>query len=458
MTCFKGINMNTYDLLNYHKTIPLLLRFIISIFIVLIALAMRYFLMPLESGNQFATFYPATAISFFICGAYPGILSVIISTIVSYYFFFPPYKSFVFNTDTTIPILVFMAATFIFGYIINLMRDMRIKSIAFDRTLLDEISYAGDDPIKLAIYNNRPGYWRWNIREDTVLLSDICCDYYGIPHQTQTIYYTDFLNKIIPEDRGWVKKLRAGSLITRKDFKAEFQVLWSDGSIHWISSIGRPYIGETGKVERVDFVLLDIAEKKKFEHQIVEINLSIDKKITTKTESLEAANAALTQLSQLDILTGLANRRYLDEKLREQYALMKRYNNTYSVLMLDIDHFKNVNDTYGHAIGDEVLQLLAQTIKENLRENDFIGRFGGEEFLVTLPSTNITQATQVGEKLRAAIEASPHPKAGVFTVSVGVAAASPTQKDEKAVVIEADQQLYVAKNAGRNRVSASSIQ
>jgi diguanylate cyclase len=137
---------------------------------------------------------------------------------------------------------------------------------------------------------------------------------------------------------------------------------------------------------------------------------------------------------------------------------MKRYNNTYSVLMLDIDHFKNVNDTYGHAIGDEVLQLLAQTIKENLRENDFIGRFGGEEFLVTLPSTNITQAIQVGEKLRAAIEASPHPKAGVFTVSVGVAAASPIQKDEKAVVIEADQQLYVAKNAGRNRVSASSIQ
>ena len=458
MTRFKGINMNTYDLLNYHKTIPLLLRFIISIFIVLIALAMRYFLMPLESGNQFATFYPATAISFFICGAYPGILSVIISTIVSYYFFFPPYKSFVFNTDTTIPILVFMAASFIFGYIINLMRDMRLKSIAFDRTLLDEISYTGDDPIKLAIYNNRPGYWRWNILEDTVLLSDICCDYYGIPHQTQTIYYTEFLNKIIPEDRGWVEKLRAGSLITRKDFKAQFQVLWSDGSIHWISSIGRPYVGETGKVERVDFVLLDISEKKKFEHQIAEINLSIDKKIKTKTEGLEAANAALTQLSQLDILTGLANRRFLDEKLREQYALMKRYNNIYSVLILDIDHFKNVNDTYGHAIGDEVLQLLAQTIKENLRENDFIGRFGGEEFLVTLPSTNITQATQVGEKLRAAIEASPHPKAGVFTVSVGVAAASPTQKDEKAVVIEADQQLYVAKNSGRNRVSASSIQ
>jgi len=450
--------MNTYDLLNYHKTIPLLLRFIISIFIVLIALAMRYFLMPLESGNQFATFYPATAISFFICGAYPGILSVIISTIVSYYFFFPPYKSFVFNIDTTIPILFFMAATFIFGYIINLMRDMRIKSIAFDRTLLDEIPYTGDDLIKLAIYNNRPGYWRWNILEDTVLLSDICCDYYGIPHQTQTIYYTEFLNKIIPEDRGWIEKLRAGSLITRKDFKAQFQVLWSDGSIHWISSIGRPYVGETGKVERVDFVLLDIAEKKKFEHQIAEINLSIDKKIKTKTEGLEAANAALTQLSQLDVLTGLANRRYLNEKLREQYALMKRYNNIYSVLMLDIDHFKNVNDTYGHAIGDEVLQLLAQTIKENLRENDFIGRFGGEEFLVTLPSTNITQATQVGEKLRAAIEASPHPKAGVFTVSVGVAAASPTQKDEKAVVIEADQQLYVAKNAGRNRVSASSIQ
>jgi diguanylate cyclase (GGDEF)-like protein len=424
---------------------------------------MRYFLMPLESGNQFATFYPATAISFFICGAYPGILSVIISTIVSYYFFFPPYKSFVFNTDTTIPILVFMAASFIFGYIINLMRDMRIKSIAFDRTLLDEISYAGDDPIKLAIYNNRPGYWRWNIREDTVLLSDICCDYYGIPHQTQTIYYTDFLNKIIPEDRGWVKKLRAGSLITRKDFKAEFQVLWSDGSIHWISSIGRPYIGETGKVERVDFVLLDIAEKKKFEHQIVEINLSIDKKITTKTESLEAANAALTQLSQLDILTGLANRRYLDEKLREQYALMKRYNNTYSVLMLDIDHFKKVNDTYGHSAGDQVLQSVATALAKCVRPMDTLARYGGEEFAVILPNCHAYFGETIAERIRQAIE---HLSIAVapgielkVTVSVGGAYAPEWVRSTAALWTErADVQLYRAKSEGRNCVFLDSQQ
>lgn len=446
--------MNTYDFLNLNKTIPLPLRFLISIFIVLIAWAMRYFLMSLESGNQFSTFYPAAALSFFVCGTWPGVFSVIISAIASYYFFFSPQNSFELNTDAITPISIFLAASFFFGYLISQMRDFRLKSIAFDRTLLDEIPYTGDDLIKLAIYNNRPGYWRWNILEDTVLLSDICCDYYGLPHQTQTISYTEFVNKILPEDRDWVEKTRAGSFVTHKDFKSEFRIYWPDGTIHWVSSIGRPYVGNTGKVERVDFVLLDIAEKKKFEHQIAEINLSIDKKVKAKTESLEAANIALSNLSKLDVLTGLANRRAIDEKLREQFALMKRYNNTYSVLMLDIDLFKNVNDTYGHKVGDEVLQLLSHTIQKHLRENDFIGRFGGEEFLVSLPSTNITQASLVAEKLRAAIEAAPHPVAGVFTVSIGVATASADQQDENAILLEADTQLYAAKNAGRNRVSA----
>ena len=446
--------MNAYDFLNYNRTIPLVYRYLISLNIVLIAFAVKFLLIPIESGNQFSTFYPAAVLSFFICGTWPGVFSVIISAVTSYYFFFSPQNSFELNTDAIAPVSIFLATSSLFGYLISLMRDFRMKSTAFDRTLLDEIPYTGDDLIKLAIYNNRTGYWRWNILEDTVLLSDICCDFYGIPHQTQTIGYTDFLNRIIPEDRGWVQNLRAGSLIKRKDFKAEFQIYWPDGSIHWISSIGRPYIGDTGKVERVDFVLIDIAQRKNFEHQISEINLSIDKKVKVKTEALELANAALINLSKLDVLTGLANRYSIDEKLREQYALMKRYNDTYSVLMLDIDLFKNVNDTHGHKVGDEVLQLLAHNIQKNLRENDFIGRYGGEEFLITLPSTNITQASLVAEKLRAAIEADPHPVAGVFTVSIGVATANPNHKDENEVVLEADKQLYIAKNAGRNRVSA----
>jgi len=99
-------------------------------------------------------------------------------------------------------------------------------------------------------------------------------------------------------------------------------------------------------------------------------------------------------------------------------------------------------------------QLLAKTLKSNLRENDLSGRFGGEEFLVLLPTLDIIQAKKVAEKLRAAIEAAPHPVAGVFTVSIGVATASADQQDENAILIEADRQLYAAKNAGRNRVSA----
>jgi len=122
--------------------------------------------------------------------------------------------------------------------------------------------------------------------------------------------------------------------------------------------------------------------------------------------------------------------------------------------MLDVDYFKKVNDAYGHAIGDEVLRLVASTIRSNLRVNDVVSRFGGEEFLVLLPSTSLEQAVHVAEKIRAAIAATPHQTAGQVTISIGVAVADPEQGDEEAAVKEADDQLYEAKRSGRNRVAA----
>jgi diguanylate cyclase (GGDEF)-like protein len=131
---------------------------------------------------------------------------------------------------------------------------------------------------------------------------------------------------------------------------------------------------------------------------------------------------------------------------------MKRAGAPYAVMMIDIDFFKNVNDSHGHAVGDEALALIAQELSANLRNYDFISRWGGEEFLVLLPSTGLEQALVVAEKLRAAVERIQHPVADRLTISIGVAVASANEPDEDAAVISADERLYDAKRGGRNRV------
>ncbi len=131
---------------------------------------------------------------------------------------------------------------------------------------------------------------------------------------------------------------------------------------------------------------------------------------------------------------------------------MKRSKTRNTVLMMDIDFFKRVNDTHGHAVGDQVLKRVAQTIQATVRESDFCARFGGEEFLVLLPATETHAAYQVAEKLRQAIESAPDPIAGRITVSIGLAMADAEQANEDVAVREADDNLYKAKETGRNKV------
>ncbi len=444
--------MNMATFLEWNKTIPLAQRYLIASCIVMVAFAIRYLALPLDSGNQLGIFYPAVALSFLIGGTGPGILATLASTLLSAFFF--PDGAFAFNSDTIIPLGLFALTSVAFGYVISSMRDFRMKSIAFDQSLLGALSTAGEGMLTLATQGANIGFWRWNILEDTVLLSDICCDYYGLPHQTRSISYEEFVSHIFPDDRDWVLRAREATFVTHKDFKAEFRCIWPDGTIHWVSSIGRPHFTADGILDRMDFVMLDIAPRKQLEHRITELDLGMAKEVRARTDYLLKANDALTTLSELDVLTGLPNRRRIDQQIRSAYARLKRYQEGHAVLMLDIDFFKRVNDAYGHQVGDEVLQLLSQTLRKNLRETDFVGRYGGEEFLILLPSTDLDHATRAAEKLRAAVEATPHPQAGAVTVSIGVAVASPDQENEFAATIEADKQLYAAKQAGRNRVSA----
>lgn len=185
-------------------------------------------------------------------------------------------------------------------------------------------------------------------------------------------------------------------------------------------------------------------------------NLHLEQTVAERTAELAQANEELHLFARLDALTGLPNRLAANERLRGEFARMKRSHESYAVMMMDIDHFKRINDTHGHAIGDQVLQRTGSVLKTAIRESDFVGRFGGEEFMVLLPATGVDAARHVAEKIRQAVEASPDTIAGVVTLSIGLAIATSLHENEERALREADEQLYQAKRAGRNRVASAS--
>lgn len=171
--------------------------------------------------------------------------------------------------------------------------------------------------------------------------------------------------------------------------------------------------------------------------------MSINRDITAKKE--------LERVSITDQLTGVYNRRKLDESLGNEVERATRYPQKLSCIMMDIDHFKDVNDTYGHQVGDDVLVKTAKLISEHTRSVDIVGRYGGEEFVVICPDTDIEEACVVAEKLREEIEKFDFDVVGHKTMSLGVAGFVSGETPDD-LVKKADSALYKAKNEGRNRV------
>jgi diguanylate cyclase (GGDEF)-like protein len=156
-------------------------------------------------------------------------------------------------------------------------------------------------------------------------------------------------------------------------------------------------------------------------------------------------------LAHTDALTGLANRRAAQEVLGREVARAGRYDRDLAVLMLDLDRFKVLNDTYGHPVGDRLLVALSERLRAYVRASDFVARWGGEEFVVVAPETAMPFSLQLGEQLRGQIEKDPFLGGHRITVSVGVAAFR-AGDDVDALVERADAAMYQAKESGRNRV------
>ncbi|EAR07964.1 sensor domain-containing diguanylate cyclase [Reinekea blandensis] len=201
-----------------------------------------------------------------------------------------------------------------------------------------------------------------------------------------------------------------------------------------------PVIGTTGKVQNLAVIVYDVTD------------------IATSKLELKAANDRLAQLSRTDGLTQLYNRAYWEEMLSNEFKRQKRHAHDLSLIMFDIDHFKKVNDTYGHQVGDDVIRAVAEEVRHNSRNTDIAGRYGGEEFALLLIDSDAENALLFAERLRKAIEnrrvSTPEGELQV-TVSLGVAPWKESFHHYNAWIEAADKALYTSKDEGRNRSTLS---
>ena len=193
---------------------------------------------------------------------------------------------------------------------------------------------------------------------------------------------------------------------------------------------------------------------RKLQNLIQTLN-SVNEQKTLLLQQLRDQKAVLDKLAREDALTGVYNRRHLGPHLEQEFARARRFARPLSVAMVDLDHFKAINDRYSHLVGDEVLKLVALIFQRSLRQIDLVARFGGEEFVLVLPETPVESAVVLCEKIRAAVEGHPwhdiNPSLQV-TLSIGVAGDMSLSNHEKLLAL-ADARLYEAKLAGRNRVN-----
>jgi diguanylate cyclase (GGDEF)-like protein/PAS domain S-box-containing protein len=230
-------------------------------------------------------------------------------------------------------------------------------------------------------------------------------------------------------------------------FRCEQEYLCKDGSTIWTELEVIPYLGPDGTVTEILGITRDISGRKR---SLDELKESRDE-LAVANGALVEANEHLNRLAVTDSLTGAWNRRRGEQILASDAAKARRYEVPTSLLLIDIDHFKRVNDTHGHHLGDSVLIELTSRLRKNLRTTDELVRWGGDEFIVLTQHCTGDEAAVLGEKIRVMIDESPFTGAGHVTVSVGVAAVG-VDDNVTAWLSRADGALYDAKDAGRNTV------
>lgn len=230
----------------------------------------------------------------------------------------------------------------------------------------------------------------------------------------------------------------------------QVRMLHKTGRHIWLEMMWRAVVDDAGQVLQLQVSSRDITDSKQNERRLEDAQ----KKLRQQQDMLQDVNSKLSELAAIDGLTQLRNRRAFEERLEDETRRWRRHGVDVSLVLLDIDHFKSFNDTYGHPKGDEVLRCVGRILRQSLRAADFAARYGGEEFAIILPNTDNAGSLVVAEQLRRAIEQANWDDRPI-TASVGVATMGEGVGTPEELVDFADRALYRSKQAGRNRVTAA---
>jgi diguanylate cyclase (GGDEF)-like protein/PAS domain S-box-containing protein/putative nucleotidyltransferase with HDIG domain len=322
-----------------------------------------------------------------------------------------------------------------------------------EKTLLES-----EERYALAMQGSNDGLWDWNLIKNEIYFSERWKSIIGYDVDEISSSPEEWFSRIHPEDISMVKSAISAHMegITHL-LEIEYRILHKDGTYRWILCRGVAVFDKNGKVCRLTGSQTDITERKETEKNLEKALIDLKFALASEKvllDELDKRNKELVELSITDGLTGLYNHRFLQERLEFEFKRIKRYGGNLSCIMIDIDHFKQLNDNFGHQCGDFVLREIAQILRKSSREVDICGRYGGEEFLI-LTSVCLEDTLQFATKLHTAIENyifKFEDKSIHVTVSIGIADYRPDIKNRHEFIERADMALYQAKEDGRNLI------
>jgi diguanylate cyclase (GGDEF)-like protein/PAS domain S-box-containing protein/putative nucleotidyltransferase with HDIG domain len=338
------------------------------------------------------------------------------------------------------------------GAFILALRDVTARKKKENALIESEERYA------LAVQGSNDGLWDWNLKNNEVFYSERWKSILGCEQHEIGTSPDEWFKRIHPDDLASVKATLSAHIEgATPTLECEHRVVHKDGSYRWLLCRGIAVFDKDGSVCRLTGSQTDMTERKEAEQKLAAAMNDLKFALASEKvllDELDKKNKELIELSITDGLTGLYNHRFIQERFEFEFKRVKRYGGDLSCMMIDIDHFKTLNDTYGHQCGDYVLRELSMLFRRHSREVDICGRYGGEEFLI-LTNVSLEFTMQFANKLHAAIEKrgfSFEGKEFRVTVSIGVADFRPSMKDRHELIEHADLALYQAKEDGRNLI------
>ena len=328
-------------------------------------------------------------------------------------------------------------ATYPYGYLIKPVTERELVAtveMALQRHALDRRIKKSEERLALALWGADLGLWDWDIRADMITCSGPWAELLGCRPGELQLSYQDWEQHIYPRDLAAVRDALHAHLQQRTPcYFSEYRLRRKNEDWIWVLLRGKVIERDPqGQPARVCGVVMDISERKRLEEK-------------------------LRRLSITDPLTGAFNRRYLLQVMEREISRVQRYARPLSLIMFDIDHFKRVNDSFGHERGDTVLKGIAALVRERLRHSDIFVRWGGEEFMILAAETVLPKAIALAQTLRMALHEFSFPDIGPITASFGVAEYRPDETLDQWLK-RVDDLVYEVKREGRDHVSHRRIE